>query len=219
MPINRMEAECAVDTIPITDGRYKLKFTSDVYSDPSAVILSSHLMCPQAGLFKLVTVFCNNADLIRDNAQKELVADTLKSYDDKVVKDGNLDEYYKNNKTNLSFYYFMAIERIKMAINKKVPIYAPFTNEQLREVIDNGYKTEEEVMKVRGLGNQFRKFYLQDFLAKINEFYNDYYLMAGEDEFLETLQKERAELVKKHKEESILWQNKMPSIELNTNNS
>lgn len=109
-----------------------------------------------------------------------------------------LEEIYRNDKDKLYIYYTVACERIKKAIEEKVQIFNFFSNEALRTIIDNKYRTKEELKNVAEFkGNQYNK--SADFLVTAMASALSDVEKGITDEMLKNKEKEWHALVKEHK--------------------
>lgn len=69
-----------------------------------------------------------------------------------------LEDLYKGDKEKLYMYYSIAVERLKKAIADKVHIFSLFSNAVIQAVIDNGYKSKDDLSKIPDLKrDQFKK--------------------------------------------------------------
>ena len=161
-------------------------------------------------LFSLINVL-NEKDI--KHFETAFIGDAMKGLDEVRAKKSNLEERYKDNLKYLAFYYFMSCARYAMAKNAHVIVYAPFTNEQLSHVIEEGLKTKEEIAKVRGFGEQFKKNYLDTFVENVNFFHDNIDKHEDLNEYITQLKAKRAQIKKEYEEEMVIWSKTRPTIE------
>lgn len=129
-------------------------------------------------------------------------ADTLtghKKYDTNAdARPPKLEDIYRNDKNKLYTYYSVACERIKKATEDKVQIFSLFSNQALRVIIDNGYKTKEDLKNVIELkSDQYNK--CADLIASSMTVALSDVEKGIDDKILKNKEKEWHALVKTHK--------------------
>ena len=129
------------------------------------------------------------ADTLTGHKKQDTNADT---------RPPKLEDIYRNDKNKLYTYYFVACERIKKATEDKVQIFSLFSNQALRVIIDNGYKTKEDLKNVTELkSDQYNK--CADLIASSMTVALSDVEKGVTDEMVKNKEKEWHSLVKEHK--------------------